>query len=327
VTLFCPGMNISHSVTSANGCSPQCDEGQCCSGRPGLGLSPDGTSCGLCPAGSYKNSTGPGQCTPCTEGTAAPQAGSFSCAVCTDAIPAGHMRNASGCSVPCPRGSYKSSIGPGICKLCNSSCICPPGKVPIADSTGCVDNSNGFDQNSLASEGCSFLASEGCSLCLPSCKCPLGRVATANGTGCLLPGITFVHANSSQDGLSCDAVCGATDGKGNGVASGEGVGCAKEGFLTDWSQDLLRTLETPAGKACSDSFGLFASVAPLMATTPSGFGPGSSLCLYPSNGGTSSTCAASLPPMDGSLTVRVCPCGPCPSGTFSPTGDRSPCQM
>jgi hypothetical protein len=314
VCLNCGVMTISHSVTGATQCAATCDEGQCCCGA-GVFLSSDGKSCTPCRAGSYKSGTGLGKCTPCADYTVAVESGSATCTTCDysggGVIPVGYGWTGTMCNIPCPRGSYKSNIGPGICKLCNSSCTCPPGKVPIADGTGCAEYSS-----QLASEGCSVLASEGCSLCLPSCTCPLGRVATADGTGCLVPGITFVTAKISQIGLSCDAVCGETDGKGNGVASGEGVGCAKEGFLTDWSQDLLQNLIAPAGELWFFKFyyATPASSAPYVYLDDN--------LRYPSDGGTSSTCAASR-----ESVARICPCGPCPSGTVSPTGDRSPCQM
>ena len=62
--ISCPGIPTNAVSCPASGCS----EGQCCLGGAGYGLSPDGTSCGLCPAGSYKSITGTGKCLPCAEG-------------------------------------------------------------------------------------------------------------------------------------------------------------------------------------------------------------------------------------------------------------------
>ena len=46
-----------HQVTAASACTTTCDNGECCAAT-GTGLSPDKTTCGVCPVGTYGSGNG-----------------------------------------------------------------------------------------------------------------------------------------------------------------------------------------------------------------------------------------------------------------------------
>jgi hypothetical protein len=239
VCLNCGGMTISHSVAGATKCATSCAQGECCDGDGGFGLSLDGTSCGICPAASYKSSAGPGKCVSCSE----------------------------------------SNMGLTGCSLCPCQSI----------------------------------------LQSWTTRCPIGKVASPDGLSCLVPGMTWVHAGSSQAGQSCDAVCAASDGKGGSVTNG-GVKCAKEGFLLKWSDVVLSSLAPPS--TCGGEFsGTNGKVAASTDLAPCSRlqDDGVVICDV---AGTGSTCADK---QTSAVSIRrMCPCG-CPSNTYSAKGDKSPC--
>ncbi len=80
------------------------------------GSAGNGSSCSMCPAGTYSSVSGATTCTACPAGTASSLLGATSAATC----------------FPCAAGSYSASSGAATCVAC------PAGYAPTADATGCL---------------------------------------------------------------------------------------------------------------------------------------------------------------------------------------------
>ena len=113
----------------------------------------DGSSCQLCPAGKYKDTTGNAQCSDCLAGTYTAGLGHAICTSCpTNSVSAagstihtacqcnpGYTGPNGGTCSPCAVGTYKEGLGPAPCSTCpensvsaatsniSTACLCKPG--------------------------------------------------------------------------------------------------------------------------------------------------------------------------------------------------------
>jgi hypothetical protein len=199
--ISCPGIPTNAVSCPASGCS----EGQCCLGGAGYGLSPDGTSCGFCPAGSYKSITGTGKCLPCAE-RAGSEEGWTACMPGAVTWKLGSKGDScdTTCSAakdvgPCVEEAFKAEWSGDLMK----KALVEPSKVLGSESV--LDCSNGFGAETAASAPyriisglnngrCAYPPNGGInSTCAAQprttirrmcpCGCPFGTTASAGTTG------------------------------------------------------------------------------------------------------------------------------------------------
>jgi hypothetical protein len=152
--------SICPSGTSSPLQSDTSDNCTCLAGYQGMS---NGAPCTACGAGSYKSSTGTGECSICPSGTSSPLQ-SDTPDNCTCLAGYHGMSNGAPCTA-CGAGSYKSSTGPGECVPCTAGTYCNTGsEIYLTCPTGA--------------------SSAPMSVSLHNCTCLAGYEATSNGVSC-----------------------------------------------------------------------------------------------------------------------------------------------